>query len=238
MKFGQMSIQKISPVADFLQLDICGLDTEQTLNRYHKYQSKIPVILHGDWSKNNVSENDILKRERVEEYKKIINTMKQEAVVHALTLHPPYRSKINFASFLEIVKEIEADTKTPVLVENRSNQRIWISQPKEIIEFSKIHPMTIDIPQLYIGCNYDKEEFLYVIKALNMENVKEVHLANLVVKNRYTFVARKIEDGIIDLSDLSRVMRKFNHNTFVTFEILGGVQTFEQQREMLIDMIS
>ena len=45
MKFGQMSIQKISPVADFLQLDICGLDTEQTLNRYRKYQSKIPVIL-------------------------------------------------------------------------------------------------------------------------------------------------------------------------------------------------
>lgn len=233
MKFGQMTLSKISPVADYLQLDICGLNKDEALNRYLKYNTKIPVILHGDWTKKGVSENDILKRERIEEYKNIIKRLKEETIVHALTLHPPYRRKIDFDSFVDIAKEIEEDTKISVLIENRSNKRIWLSKHEEIINFSKIHPMTLDIPQLYIGCEYKEDKFISVLEKLNWENIKEIHLANIMRKENRTFVARKVEDGIIDLGNVIKI---FNDNSFVTLEILGGVYTFEKQKEIVENM--
>jgi hypothetical protein len=52
-------------------------------------------------------------------------------------------------------------------------------------------------------------------------------------KENRTFVARKVEDGIIDLGNVIKI---FNDNSFVTLEILGGVHTFEKQKEIVENM--
>ena len=45
MKVGQISFKKLSDKSDYLQLDICGLSTEEALSKYNAYGKKIPVIL-------------------------------------------------------------------------------------------------------------------------------------------------------------------------------------------------
>jgi hypothetical protein len=64
IKIGQISYPKLSGVADYLQLDICGLDKEQALNKYRSYNANIPVILHGDWEKKGNNANNLIKQER------------------------------------------------------------------------------------------------------------------------------------------------------------------------------
>ena len=51
---GIMSIRgKLSDKADYLQLDICGLSANEALDRYISYNTNLPIILHGDWTKKD-----------------------------------------------------------------------------------------------------------------------------------------------------------------------------------------
>lgn len=54
MKIGQMSFPNLSKQADYLQLDICGLDVSSSVEKYLSYKKDIPVILHGDWTKKRM----------------------------------------------------------------------------------------------------------------------------------------------------------------------------------------
>ncbi|WCK57071.1 hypothetical protein PP175_28190 (plasmid) [Aneurinibacillus sp. Ricciae_BoGa-3] len=86
MKFGQMSLPRVSANADYIQLDICGLNKEQTLSRFLSYETNLPVILHGDWTKKGASENNIAQRKQ--EYVTIIQTLLKHTSVLGFTMHP------------------------------------------------------------------------------------------------------------------------------------------------------
>jgi len=231
MKIGQMSLPKVSEKADYIQLDICGLNENEALQRYIAYQTPLPVILHGDWEKKGNSENNI--GSRLYDYVDIVNTLTQHTEVIGFTMHPTFRKKVPFEDFLFFCNELARKTNVPVFIENRSNQKIWLSKPEEIIDFSKEHEMTIDIPQLFISCGYQEEVLINTLNQLEWKNIKEIHLANIKRQAPRTFVARKLMDGELDISKILKIIKDV---PYVTLEILGGVPTFEAQVKLIVDL--
>lgn len=228
MNIGQMSFKKLSEESDYLQLDICGLNKEEALERYKKYNKDIPVILHGDWKKKGFSENNL--DTRYLEYIEIINSLKEITKVIGITIHPPARKFMNIDNILTLVKEIEDKTKVLVFIENRSNKSLNISTPEEIVGLSKHHLMTIDIPQLYISCGYDIDKLYNVLGEINHDNVYEYHFANILKKGKHTFVARNILNGDLDLKYIFNLLNK---SSYFTLEILGGINTFNINKNVL-----
>lgn len=226
MKIGQMSFPKLSSKADYIQLDVCGLTAQQSVDRYKSYGTNLPVILHGDWEKKGNSENNI--ESRLHDYIEIIEALIDETAIIGLTMHPTYRKKVSFDDFQRFCGTITLNTGVSVFIENRSNQKIWLSTPEEIIRFSHIHAMTIDVPQLYISCGYDQVNFMETLKQINWDNVQEVHLANIKRQPPRTFVARKLDDGELDMADIFNYLKDV---PCITLEILGGVPTFDAQVE-------
>lgn len=237
MKIGQMSIRgKNSELADYIQLDICGLTSELAMNKYLRYYSlnnekHIPVILHGDWQKNGASENNIL--ERIDEYLDIFNMLKKVTAVLGITIHPPFRKKVDWNDFLSACDVLESNG-LEVFVENRSNAKIYLSTIDEILEFSKTRKMTIDIPQLFISCGYDNVKMNEVLIELNGYKVSEVHLGNLKRDGKRTFVARKLNDGNISEENLYLLLLE---DRYITLEILGGNAVFKNQLEVIKDQM-
>ena len=224
-----MSIKKISPVADYLQLCICGLTASEAVQKYISYNTNLPVILHGDWEKNGCSENNI--KNRVLAYMEILNQLKAYTKILGITIHPPYRNKISFCEFLSICNDITEAANIPVFIENRSNKKNWLSQPDEIINYAKFNYMTIDIPQLYIASNFDSEVLINALDKLCWQNVKELHMGNVKRINGRTFVARTINDGEINYQEVWKYIK--NNDELITLEILGGVNVFEAQLEIV-----
>lgn len=231
MKFGQMSIKGLSPNADYLQLDICGLSVEEALTRYISYRKTIDVVLHGDWTKKGASENNLL--ERLDDYRIITRKLLQLTNVLGFTIHPPFRKKLSFETFSMCCDELSSRTQVPVWMENRSGKQIWLSTPAEIIDNSLRKFMTIDIGQLYISCGYNKDLLMSTLSQIRWENVKEVHLSNLKRTEKNTFVARKLDDGELPMLEIVHQIRTVPH---ITLEILGGIPTFESQVYLLNKM--
>ncbi|PLS19560.1 hypothetical protein CVD28_03845 [Bacillus sp. M6-12] len=228
MKFGQMSLPRLSDQADYIQLDICGLNAKESVDRYLAYKTNLPVILHGDWEKKGNSENNI--GSRLVDYVDIINGLRQQTEIIGFTMHPTFRKKVPFEEFLFFCDELTKDTGVPVFIENRSNQKIWLSTPEEIIDFSHKHDMTIDLPQLFISCQFNEELFVETLKKIHWINVKELHMANIKRQAPRTFVARKVEDGELKIHNIISI---FESVPYCTIEILGGVPTFDSQVEIL-----
>lgn len=228
---GIMSIRgKLSDKADYLQLDICGLSANEALDRYISYNTNLPIILHGDWTKKDCSENNI--RVRKEDYFYIIKLLQEKGVnILGFTIHPPARTKYSFDSFLEICNEIEHLTNVPIFIENRSAKNLWLSSPEEIVSFSNQHSMTIDIPQLYISCGYSKEYFIETLNKINKNNISEYHMGNLIRKEKHTYVARNLEEGEISFQNILALLNP--KNTYITLEILGGNSTFEKNKTFI-----
>lgn len=233
MKIGQMSIRgKISELADYMQLDISGLSAELAMDKYMKYyhlnnQQAIPVILHGDWQKNGASENNIA--DRLNDYIAIFNSLKSITEVIGIAIHPPFRKKVEWDKFIECCDFLKVNGLN-VFVENRSNPKIYLSTPDEIIAFSKDRKMTIDLPQLFISCGYDNVKLGEFLETLNEQNVAEVHLANIKKSEKHTFVGRKLSDGMISSENLYKLLRE---DRYITLEILGGNNMFKVQFEQV-----
>ncbi|MGG7130958.1 hypothetical protein [Clostridium perfringens] len=231
MKFGQMSLKKISDKADYLQLDICGLSLEEAIERYNSYGKNIPIILHGDWYKkvNGIYQNEDNLKLRASEYKKIICELKKHTEVLGITIHPPKRKKYSIEEIISVCEDIKS-VGVDVFIENRSDSRLNISNPLEVIELSNKHIMTIDIPQLYIACGYNKETFLDTLNSINWSNVQELHLSN--VKNKR--VAVKLECGELDYIKILKIIQsKAKKSFYITFEVIGSCKTFESQIEII-----
>ena len=228
MKFGQMSIPKISEQADYLQLDVCGHTPEEAMLRYLSYGRDIPIVLHGDWTKKGFSENNI--KERLSDYVKIVQLLKEKTEVLGFTMHPPFRNKVDFDDFYRYCHILEEQAGVEVWIENRSNSRIWLSSPEEIMTFSKIHTMTIDLAQLYISCGYSQEILLDTLIGIHWSNVREMHMANVKRTEKNTLVARKCDDGELSIESFFMIFMDVPH---WTLEILGGVPTFESQSETI-----
>lgn len=235
MKIGQISFNKISELADYLQLDICGYNKFEVLNKYLKYNTKIPVILHGDWTKKGNSENNL--EERYLEYINIINLLKTKNIqVLGFTLHPTTRKKLKLERIVEIASEIKDKTEIDVFIENRSNNRLHLSKPKEIIDFSQSNIMTIDIPQLYISCGYNQDILIKTLSKLNKKNIKEIHLGNIRRDGSHTYVGVSLEDKRGEL-DIKNILKYLPNNIYYTLELLGGVKTFSISYNFLIKKI-
>jgi hypothetical protein len=232
MLYGQMSIPKLSGKADYIQLDICGLNAKESVERYLAYETNLPVILHGDWEKKGNSENNI--EQRLADYVDIINNLVRHTKIIGFTMHPTFRKKVAFEDFLFFCNELTKETGIPVFIENRSNQKIWLSTPEEIIDFSFKHTMTIDLPQLFISCQFNHEVFKDTLSKIYWENVKELHMANIKRQPPRTFVARKLIDGELHFPD---IFHFFEAVPYITFEILGGVPTFEEQVDYVTSIL-
>lgn len=230
MKIGQMTLPRVSAEADYLQLDICSLSEEAALTRFLNYKTDKPIVLHGDWTKKGASENDLLKEERRQDYSEIIDALKKHTEIIGFTLHPPFRNKLDIDTLIEMVKELEEQTGIDFFIENRSNSKILVSTPEEIISLSEQMKMTIDIPQLYISCGYNENVMIDTLTNCHWDNIKELHFANIMRKDGRSYVARKLEDGVLDLTKLIPFVRK---TPLITLEILGGNNTFEQQQSLL-----
>lgn len=224
MKVGQISYNKLSNNCDYLQLDICGLNKDEALCKYLKYKEKVPIILHGDWNKKGFSENNL--NIRFIEYINIINELKNHTDILGITIHPPSRTKYTLNQFLFYCKKIKEETNIDVFIENRSNKRLLVSTIEEILSVNKDYSMTIDIPQLYITCNYNHNYLLEVLKNLNKSNIQELHLANIMRKDFRTFVGRKLDDGLLNIQQIISII---GTNYYITLEILGGIPTFNNE---------
>lgn len=235
MKIGQMTLPRVSAETDYIQLDICSLNEEEALERFKHYNTDKPIVLHGDWTKKGASENDLLKVGRREDYASIVESLKDETDIIGFTLHPPYRNKLDMESLISIVKELEAKTGIDFFIENRSNSKILVSTPEEIIALSEQMKMTIDIPQLYISCGYSEEVLHDTLSRCNWDNIRELHFANIMRKDGRSYVARKLEDGVLDMKSLLPFVKKC---PLITLEILGGNNAFESQRTLLLDWLS
>lgn len=232
MLIGQMSFKTLSTNADFLQLDICGLSPQEALSRYLGYNYPIPIIIHGDWSKKGFSEDNLALR--YIDYIQIIQSLSLITKVLGITIHPPSRKCMDIKKVCEICNTISKYTNVPVFIENRSNKNLNLSLPNEITEFSKNHFMTLDIPQLYISCGYDMTKLLKTISQLNLNNIKEIHIANILRRGTHTFVARKLDDGDIDII---KILSLLPSKAFYTLEILGGTNVFNNSKLLLFDYI-
>lgn len=242
MKIGQMSFPRLSNNADYLQLDVAGLTVEEAINKYKNYNTDLPIILHGDWEKRSknipkgTSENNL--DIRYKDYIDMINKLKDLTNVLGITIHPTKRNKMSLEENLKYIKEISLKTNIDVFIENRSSKLLNLSLPEEIIECSQNNLMTIDIPQLYISCGYNYELLIDILKKLNMDNIKEFHLANIKRNGSHTFVGRKLNDLDCELN-ISEIMRKIpiTDNTFITLEILGGINVFDNMKSFLKKLI-
>lgn len=231
MKFGQITnnYKKYSTQIDYIQFDICGLNKNGAVEKLKETLEKNnhikDIILHSDWTKKGCSENNLPTR--IHDYIEIYNELSKYVNVIGITLHPMFRSKTSLNDFLKLALELNKYMK--VFIENRSNSKILISQPSDIIEISNKYHMTIDIPQLFISCKYNYCLFLETLSKINWDNVKEIHLANIKRVENRTFVGRSLNDGELNINDLKPYLK----NKLITLEILGGINTFEKNIDIL-----
>ena len=231
MKFGQItnSYKKYSTQVDYIQFDVCGLNKNESVEKLKETLEKNnhikDIILHSDWTKKGCSENNLPTR--INDYIEIYNELSKYVNVIGITLHPMFRSKASLDDFLELALELNKYMK--VFIENRSNSKILISKPNDIIDISNKYPMTIDITQLFISCEYNYNLFLETLSKINWDNIKEVHLANIKRVENRTFVGRSLDDGELNIKDLKHYL----NNKLITLEILGGINTFEKNIDIL-----
>lgn len=230
-KVGQISnrFDKYSKNLDYLQLDICGIKAIDISNKIENILEKNnqikEVLLHSDWTKKGCSENNF--PHRLYEYIEIKEILKKYVKVSGITLHPMFRNKIKVEDFIDKVNVLNKHIN--VFIENRSNSRILFSKPNEIIELSQNMNMTLDIPQLFISCNYNKDEYTKTLDSINWDNIKEIHLANIQKKDKNTFVGRQLDDGILDID----ILNKRITDQYITLEILGGSNIFDKNKVYL-----
>lgn len=231
MKFGQITnnYKKYSKLCNYIQFDICGLNKDEAVIKLKEILAKNShisnIILHSDWTKKGFSENNFPTR--IHDYIEIYKELSKYTNIIAITLHPMFRNKISLEDFLILVEELEQHM--PVYIENRSDSKILVSKPDEIVHLSQFKKMTIDIPQLFISCKYNYENFLNTINYINWYNVKEIHLGNLKRDGNRTYVGRSLNDGIININDFLSVLK----DKYITLEILGGDKIFEKNLEIL-----
>lgn len=187
MKIGQRYSGNgyISNRADYIQFDICGLDTTEIVQRYFSYKIDRPMVLLGDYisEQRNVKIDNMLGAERIYEVKEAIKTLQAfKAEIWGITLEPLSRKgleKIPEIDFSDFVNKISEILGIPVFIKNTSNKDLFLSNPEEIISFSKSNLVTIDIEELYKTCDSNIDILLKTANDLNKENIKEVHIRQL-----------------------------------------------------------
>lgn len=71
------------------------------------------------------------------------------------------------------------------------------------------------------------------VKNISWQNIKELHLANLKKTEKDTLVAQKLNDGLLNYQE---ILSYLPNEAFITFEILGGISTFESQIDVFSNL--
>lgn len=197
MMFGQRykGRGRVSGLANYVQLDITGLNASDIVRTYFELKIDKPIILFLDnvqKQEDKIFLDDILKAEKIYDVKDAIVSLKAfGADVLALTLTPVSREGLHNLnnSSEKIVKTIGFNDwmdklndiyKIPVLAKNTRDKELFLSYPEEIIEFSKNHKITLDSIELVDTLIEEKEEqYLEFIHRINRKNIQEVHLKDI-----------------------------------------------------------
>lgn len=215
MLVGQMSGQRISPLADYLQVDVCGLSVDQVREKCSSLpRPHIPIMLHADWEKiGDYNAAFLDSGKRIAEYRQMAEFLGRRFC--GITLHPPLRSKVSWTEFKDVLRSIPFHYQ----LENRSNKRFLCSSPEEIKELvDGGFPVCLDIPQLFITFNKDRAELRSFLDSV--KRVRELHLGNVKLIGGRPYVAQA--EGVLEYSGLNLPKAKF-----CTIEVLGGVRQFE-----------
>jgi len=200
MMFGQRykGRGRVSSLANYVQLDITGLNATDIVRTYFELKIDKPIILFLDNVQKQEDKNfldDILKAEKIYDVKDAIVSLKAfGADVLALTLTPVSRDGLSNLNNINksderIVKTIGFNDwmdklndiyKIPVLAKNTKDKELFLSYPEEIIEFSKSNKITLDSIELVDILIEEKEEqYLEFIHRINRKNIQEVHLKDI-----------------------------------------------------------
>lgn len=221
MLIGQMLNKSNSESADYFQVDICGKKVEDIIYNLDK-----KIILHGDWEKKGFSSNDIMNPSRQLEIIDICNHFKN--IAYGITIHPPTK-KVDIKDFFNTINNIQNKIDIPIFLENRSNSKFLINNIESILAIPKDFNITIDMPQLFINNGYDFDKFKKNIYTLsNLSNIKEIHLGGVKEKR----VGQKLTDNLIDYSNFTY----FLQNKYITIEILGGKNVFEESKNIILNL--
>ncbi len=234
---------RISPLADYVQLDISGLSAIEIVQNYFMLEIDKPIILLGDRTEKGYysSEDHMLSPERMYEIKDAISSLQAfGAEILAITFSPVSRvglkslgSKITYSEFVDKLNEIY---QIPVLVRNVSNKDLYLSTPEEVVEFSKIHKLTIDSFALLEACDNSVEKYLDTISKIDIRNVQEIHVYSIGMSTKSFVGNEKLNHGV-DMSVLMEYVKKIPLATFMLTESGGTGSEFEKVVSGIFDSL-
>jgi hypothetical protein len=246
MLFGQSYNGKgrISNLADYVQFNICGLNSIEVVQRYFMYKINKPIVLLGDYYSEirNTTEDDMLKASRIYEIKEIIKSLKAfGAEILGITFQPVTRNGLKAfgekVTFEEYAKKINDIYDIPVFIKNRYNKEIFLSTPEEIIEFSKKFKTAIDGQLLFKTCEANEKLFIDTLRKINWENVWKYHLKCVsVLEDKYSIDFNLSHKG---KKELMSYIKRVEYITFMIGKGTGGgAPEFEAIAKKLFDIDS
>lgn len=207
MMFGQRykGRGRVSNLANYVQLEITGLNATDIIRTYFELQINKPVILFLDniqKREESAFADDILKAEKIYDVKDAIVSLQAfGADVIGLTLTPvsrkglltlasswnrkiAYEERISDSisksiNFDDWIKKLNDIYDIPVLAKNTSNKDLFLSHPEEIIEFSKNNKITLDSVDLINILENSDEKYLEFIHKVNQNNIQEIHVKDV-----------------------------------------------------------
>ena len=195
---------RVSSLANYVQLEITGLNATDIVRTYFELQIDKPIILFLDnvQKEKDAFSDDILKAEKIYDVKDAIVSLQAfGADVIGLTLTPVSREGLHTLSnswinrtdleerlndsinktieFDDWIKKLNDIYDIPVLAKNTSNKNLFLSCPEEIIEFSKNNKLTLDSVELISILEKNNEKYLEFIHKVNQKNIQEIHVKDV-----------------------------------------------------------
>ncbi|MEX3625074.1 hypothetical protein [Viridibacillus arvi] len=242
-KYGQRYNGKgrISSYADYIQLDICGLRAIEIVQRYFLYDINKPILLLGDYTneERKASEDDMLDAERLYDLKDSIKSLRAfGAELMGLTMNPVSReglerfggSKFTFREYVDKVSEI---LQIPVLVKNTANKELLLSEPEELIEFSKTNKITLDHNLLIQACNYSMDKYLETFSKINIENIQESYIRTVSKKWSHPTKDKPTKTYDKKIVESIKLSKSIPWATFVLDDNIGYTQFDSMVKSMI-----
>jgi hypothetical protein len=233
---------KISKMADYVQLNICGLNAIEVVQKYFLYEIDKPIILLGDYDskKRNAHEDNMLKADRIYEVKDAIKSLQAfGAEILAITFQPVTREglrNLGFTiSFDEYIAKLNEIYHVPVFVKNRYNKEFFLSTPEEVVNFSHKFKMTLDGVLLLKSCNNDVGCFMDTLEKINWDNVCEIHVKHMSFGENGLQGEKELNTLAVKATDVTSYAKRVKYLTFMVGR--GGHPQFEPIAKQILDSL-